>query len=88
MRDSCVGDGVNSMTSKPLLRFCQNFLTTVAILLEAGSHVNAQTLGGETGLMKVRTQNRITSKKTKHVERSKKKVPYKCITLYIITKTL
>lgn len=31
----------------------QNFLTTVAILLEAGSYVNAQTLGGETALMKV-----------------------------------
>ncbi|KAG7256019.1 hypothetical protein CRUP_008897 [Coryphaenoides rupestris] len=29
-----------------------NFLTTVAILLEAGSHVNALTLGGETALMK------------------------------------
>lgn len=33
--------------------FYQNFLTTVAILLEAGSYVNAQTLGGETALMKV-----------------------------------
>lgn len=31
----------------------KNFLTTVAILLEAGSCVNAQTLGGETALMKV-----------------------------------
>eukprot|EP00063_Salmo_salar_P045418 XP_014020253.1 PREDICTED: M-phase phosphoprotein 8-like isoform X2 [Salmo salar] len=30
----------------------KNFLTTVAILLEAGSYVNAQTLGGETALMK------------------------------------
>ncbi|XP_046701078.1 M-phase phosphoprotein 8 isoform X1 [Silurus meridionalis] len=30
----------------------QNFLTTVAILLEAGSCLNAQTLGGETALMK------------------------------------
>lgn len=36
-----------------ILIFCQNFLTTVAILLEAGSYVNAQTLGGETALMKV-----------------------------------
>lgn len=33
--------------------FSQNFLTTVAILLEAGSYVNAQTLGGETALMRV-----------------------------------
>lgn len=32
---------------------CQNFLTTVAILLEAGSYVNAQALSGETALMKV-----------------------------------
>lgn len=32
----------------------QNFLTTVAILLEAGSCLNAQTLGGETALMKVK----------------------------------
>ncbi|KAG9330403.1 hypothetical protein JZ751_025524 [Albula glossodonta] len=29
-----------------------NFLTTVAILLEAGAYVNAQTLNGETALMK------------------------------------
>lgn len=36
-----------------ILSSCQNFLTTVAILLEAGSYVNAQTLGGETALMKV-----------------------------------
>lgn len=35
--------------------FCchQNFLTTVAVLLEAGSYVNAQTQLGETALMKV-----------------------------------
>lgn len=39
--------------SNLLFYFCQNFLTTVAILLEAGSYVNAQTLGGETALMKV-----------------------------------
>ncbi len=37
-----------------LLCLVQNFLTTVAILLEAGASVNAQTLGGETALMKVR----------------------------------
>ncbi|KAJ8350948.1 hypothetical protein SKAU_G00260780 [Synaphobranchus kaupii] len=30
----------------------KKFLSTVAILLEAGAHVNAQTLGGETALMK------------------------------------
>lgn len=37
----------------PFLLF-QNFVTTVAILLEAGSYVNAQTKIGETALMKVR----------------------------------
>lgn len=35
----------------------QNFLTTVAILLEAGASVNAQTLGGETALMKVKAKD-------------------------------
>ncbi|XP_021435092.2 M-phase phosphoprotein 8 isoform X3 [Oncorhynchus mykiss] len=35
----------------------KNFLTTVAILLEAGSYVNAQTLGGETALMKAPGQS-------------------------------
>lgn len=33
--------------------FPQNFLTTVAILLEAGAYVNMQQSSGETALMKV-----------------------------------
>lgn len=33
--------------------FSQNFLTTVAILLEAGAYVNMQQSSGETALMKV-----------------------------------
>lgn len=36
-----------------LLFFLKNFLTTVAILLEAGAFVNMQQSSGETALMKV-----------------------------------
>lgn len=36
-----------------LFLFPQNFLTTVAILLEAGAYVNMQQSSGETALMKV-----------------------------------
>lgn len=46
--------------------FFQNFLTTVAILLEAGAYVNMQQSSGETALMKVKSMFVLARFDSKH----------------------